>query len=266
MFASAARDWGFDRSQSHVRRQACLARDPSARDRLVVLAVEQEPAVVSAVADALRGQPIELRICDDAASALLILGRTCPDVVLLGPNGGRLDPVEFISIARTEDPGVPILAGAGGESGEFASRAAAAGATAVIPRPYRGSELLALLRSLAPRPERLRMRPPLIDLGRLRIDGAVPQLWIDGKRITLPPMEFLLLRYFAERVGAVLTREELLDAVWGDGHRANSNTLTVHIMRLRKRLGDDDGEGEARWIRAVRGLGYQFTVPEAADG
>ncbi len=103
-----------------------------------------------------------------------------------------------------------------------------------------------------------------IELGRLRIDGSVPQLWIDGRQVSVPPMEFLLLRYFAGHIGEVISRAELLDAVWGNEAHANSNTLTVHILRLRKRLGDD--EGEPQWIKAIRGLGYQLSVPAGAGG
>lgn len=229
--------------------------------RLTVLVVEQSQDVVRGLVEAVAGQPIVLETCDDAAGALLRLGRARPDVVILGPVAGRLDPLDFIKIALSDDPGLPILAGAGGDSPEFAAGAAAAGATAVIQRPYRVVELLALLQSLAPRVRNLRLRPPPIDLGRLRVDGASPQAWVDGKQVSVPPMEFVLLRYFAERVDQVISRAELVEAVWGENQHANSNTLTVHIMRLRKRIGGDRG---ADWIRAVRGLGYQFTVP--ADG
>lgn len=230
--------------------------------RLAVLVVEQRQDVLRDLVEAVAGQPIVLDTCDDAAGALLRLGRVRPDVVLLGPVSGRLDPLDFIKIALSDDPDLPILAGAGGDSAEFAAGAAAAGAMAVIQRPYRVVELLALLQSLAPRGGKLKMRPPPIDLGRVRVDGATPRAWVDGSQVSVPPMEFVLLRYFAERVGQVISRAELAEVVWGDNQQANSNTLTVHIMRLRKRLGGDRGSD---WIRAVRGLGYQFTVPAGGD-
>lgn len=229
--------------------------------RLAVLVVEQRRDVVRGLVEAVVGQPIVLDTCDDAAGALLRLGRLRPDVVVLGPVAGRLDPIDFIRIALSDDPNLPILAGAGSDSSQFAAGASAAGATAVIQRPYRGPELLAMLRSLAPHTKNLQLRPPPIDLGRIRVDGAVPQAWVDGKQISVPPMEFVLLRYFAERVGQVISRAELVDAVWGEDQQSNSNTLTVHIMRLRKRLGGDGVD----WIKSVRGLGYQFTVPGAGE-
>lgn len=227
-------------------------------DRLVLLLVEERPDLVRGVTESVTGQPITVATSADAAAGLLALGRLNPDVVLLGPVRGSLTAVDFIRVARRDDPELPIVAGAGPDCPEFAGAATAAGATAVIPRPYRATELLAFVRSLA-RAEHLPLRPPPIDIGRLRVDGAIPQMWLDGRQVTLPPMEYVLLRYLADRVGQVLSRAELIDAVWGDSQHASSNTLTVHIMRLRRRLGDDGGGAE--WIRSVRGLGYQLTVP-----
>lgn len=233
--------------------------DAGARpDRLTVLVVEQQHDIVRNLLDAVAGQPITLAICADAAEALLVLGRTSPDAVLVGPVHGSLDPIEFIRVVRSDDPDMAVLAGAGSDAAEFAAGASTAGATAVIPRPYRVDQLLALLRSLTPRAANLRLRPQPIDLGRLRIDGAIPQAWVDGTLVSIPPIEFLLLRSLGERVGHVVTRAELVDAVWGGAQPASSNTLTVHVMRLRKRLGEHI---DAEWIRSVRGIGYQLTVP-----
>lgn len=235
------------------------AGPPARVDRLVLLLVEERQDVVRALTESVAGQPITVATSADAAAGLLALGRLNPDVVLLGPVRGSLTAVDFIRVARRDDPELPIVAGAGPDCPEFAGAATAAGATAVIPRPYRAAELLAFVRSLA-RAEHLPLRPPPIDLGRLRVDGAIPQIWLDGRQVTLPPMEYVLLRYLADRVGQVLSRAELIDAIWGvDSQQGSSNTLTVHIMRLRRRLGDD-GDG-AEWIRSVRGLGYQLTVP-----
>lgn len=263
MAASMVNAWESDNSQFHARRRACLSSSNKVHYRIAVLVVDQGEAV-DQVLEAAAGQPVEIHVCADPAEALLHVGRLCPDVVLLGPGSGRLDPVEFLAIVRADDPQLPVVVGADTGSSEFTSRANDAGASAVIPRPYRVRELLALINSLAPAPHQVDLRPLAVDLGRLRVDGAVPQMWLDGRQIELPPMEFLLLRFFAERVGALVTRQEVLDAVWGEGSSVRSNTLSVHIMRLRKRFGDDDTNPQ--WIRSVRGLGYQFSVPPASRG
>ena len=105
-----------------------------------------------------------------------------------------------------------------------------------------------------------RVRPLPIDLGRLRVDGAAARIWVDGTESLIPAMEFLLLRYLAERHGEIVTREELVCAGWGEGAAVPSNSLNVHLARLRRRFPGDSGE---HWIRPIRGIGYQFLVPAA---
>lgn len=257
--------WESLNSQFHARRRACLTCRDVVPDRVATVLVEDDDEVADALIGAFVGQPVEILRCADPAEALLAVGRTCPDAVVLGPATGLMSALEFLAVVRATDEDLPIVVGAGTGTGDFVSRATDFGATAVVRRPYRPRELLGLLRSLAPRPDRLEVRPLAIDLGRLRIDGGMPQFWLDGRTVELPPMEYLLLRYFAERPGTALTRAELINAVWGEGAKDRSNTLTVHIARLRKRLGDD--EQRPQWIKAVRGLGYQFTVPaHSANG
>ncbi|MEI8406475.1 MULTISPECIES: response regulator transcription factor [unclassified Kribbella] len=251
-------------SRSHPVRTRRRSGHPVQRKlqfRISVLVVDHGAEVDELLAAAV-GQPLEVHVCTDAAEALLHVGKLCPDVVLLGPGGGRLDPIDFLHILRADDPEQPVIVGADTGCAEFTSRASDAGASAVVPRPYRVRELLALINSLAPAPNQVDLRPLALDLGRLRVDGAVPQMWLDGRQIELPPMEFLLLRFFAERPGVLVTRQEVLDAVWGKGAKVRSNTLNVHIMRLRKRLCDD--EQGPQWIKVIRGLGYQFKVPPTA--
>ncbi|MFC6091550.1 response regulator transcription factor [Saccharothrix lopnurensis] len=248
--------WESDNSRFHSRGRACRTTGRKLPDRLALLVVDGGPEA-DELARSMAGQPVELRTCPDPAEALLVVGRTCPDVVLLGPAAGRLDPLEFLSIVRADDPDVPVVVGAD-PGGDFASRATDAGASIVVPRPYRVKQLLALLKSLSTGTEKIDIRPMAIDLGRLKVDGEVPRMWLDGIEVNLPPMEFLLLRYLAERVGSVLTRQAVSEALWGQAP-PSSNSLNVHVGRLRKRLGDDDQDPQ--WIRVVRRLGYQFTVP-----
>lgn len=263
MSGSLAEGWESDNTQFHARRRACLAGRGRALDRLAVLLVEHDTDIAQQLLDAFVGQPVELLHCADPVRALLQVGRACPDAVILGPTRSGLDAAEFLTVVHECDAELPIIVGAGAGSGDLAAKATELGATAVVRRPYPARELLGMLRSFAPRPDEVELRPMVLDLGRLRVDGAVPQFWLDGRAVPLPPQEFILLRYLAERVGAVLSRTELNRAVWGDKQGVRSNSLTVHIMRLRKRLGDN--EHNPQWIKVVRGLGYQFTVPGPSD-
>ncbi|WP_214365838.1 winged-helix domain-containing protein [Pseudonocardia sp. H11422] len=254
--------WESDNSQSHARRRACLAAGAAQPARVAVLVVDTED-IARDLGRALAGQPVELERASDPAHGLLLVGRLCPDAVLLGPGAGRLDPLSFLEVVHAGEPDLPVIVGVGPGDAALAAGAVVLGA-AVLAHPYRADQLLRLLPSLVPAQRTIEIRPLTLDLGRLTIDGAAPQMCLDGVTTRLPMREYLLLRYLAERVGAVVSRKEAVRAIWGvDGVRG-SNTLTVHVMRLRRRLHDD--EDNPQWIQAIRGLGYQFTVPSSSPG
>ena len=216
------------------------------------------PECAGIVRSSLTGQPVEIESTDNPATGLLLVGRICPDIVLVGPVSGPLDVIGFLEVLHGAEPDLPVIVGIGSGNSALAGQAALLGA-AVLAHPYRIDALLRLLTSLVKRERPLDVHPLNLDLGRLQIDGAAPRMWLDGTEERLPMREYLLLRYLAERTGAVVARKDIIRAIWGvDGVRG-SNTLTVHIMRLRRRLLDDDSDPQ--WIQVIRGIGYQFTVP-----
>jgi DNA-binding response OmpR family regulator len=216
------------------------------------------PECAGIVRSALTGQPVEIESTDNPATGLILVGRVCPDIVLLGPVSGPVDVIGFLEVVRRAEPDLPVVVGIGPGNSALAGQAALLGA-AVLAHPYRIDALLRLVTSLVRREHPLDVHPPDLDLGRLRIDGAAPRMWLDGTEERLPMREYLLLRYLAERSGAVVARKDIIRAIWGTDGVRGSNTLTVHVMRLRKKLHDD--ETDPRWIQVIRGVGYQFTVP-----
>lgn len=247
-------------SQFHTRRRACLAGCGQGQGPAAVLLVAAQDDA-DTLTEALAGQLLELELVHDPAEALLAVGRTCPDVVVLGPTHGRLDSLTFLEVVRTHEPDLPVVVGVSPADSGLAGPAAGLGA-AVLAHPYDPDRLLRLLRSLIPGRRHLEPRPLVLDLGRLRIDSAAPRIWLDGRPIKLPMREHLVLRYLAERRDTVVSRRELVVALWGEEDTRTNDSLTVHILRLRRRLGDD--KTHPQWIEAVRGLGYQFTVPPHA--
>lgn len=205
------------------------------------------------------GQAADVRPCTDLAAALVLVGRLTPDVIVIGDSGGSggsIDPVLFLRAVRQVDTSVPVIVGVRESRPLLGPDVLSAGATAVVRCPFSPGDLLRLLYSTSDGAHLIKPLP--IDLGRLRVDGAAPRMWLDGVETVLPPMEFLLLRYLAERHGEILPRRELLTAAWGDRPSASSNSLAVHLARLRNRL---EGDSDEDWIRPIRGIGYQFLVP-----
>lgn len=226
--------------------------------RLAVLLVDHSASRGPLVA-AMSAEALEVHTADTAADALLLVGRAAPDVVVAGPTGGRLDLVALVGALHRHEPELPVIVGLGPRDGELAAGLAALEPAAVIGYPFRIDYVVRLVRTLVSpdRPAAVGMEP--IDLGRLRIDGTMPEIWLDDEQVVLPLREFLLLRHLAEHVGRVVSRSEIGEAVWGSAETGTNNTVAVHVMRLRRRLGG--ARAGARWIRAVRGVGYQLDVP-----
>ena len=223
---------------------------------LVLLACGQ--AEVERLQQAWLGQAIDVLYCADLALALARIGQSRPDMVVVGDAGGVLGPVDFLVALRQVDTSTPVIVGLDDARPQLGAEALAAGSTAVVRRPFSPEAVLRLMDSSTTGEGAFRVRPMPIELGRLRVDGAATRIWVDGAESLIPAMEFLLLRYLAERHGEIVTREELVSAGWGAGARVPSNSLNVHLARIRRRFPADAGED---WIRPVRRIGYQLIVP-----
>lgn len=209
------------------------------------------------------GQAVDVEHRTDLGAALYLAGKVAPDVIVLGAVEDGLRPEEFLHALRQVDVRTPVVVGDGAPGG--AALLYGAGATAVVPMPLAAGPLLTAIEAAVGDGSAFRTCPLALDLGRLRIDGAGPRIWIDDVQCVIPPMEFLLLRYLAERPGQIISRAELVSAAWGEPVAQHSNSLSVHVARLRRRFCDLAGEA---WIRPVRGFGYQLAVsgrPAARD-
>ncbi|MEV2278327.1 response regulator transcription factor [Nocardiopsis sp. NPDC049922] len=229
--------------------------------RPTLLVGESDRRGVSELRTLLAGEPIDVLYCEEAPKALLLLGRTAPDAVLLGSMDGPIDPLEFLRIVRSSDRVLPVVVGVPPGDASYAETARSLGATRTVERPYRADTLLPVLRSLVRGLGRDPQGSTTIDLGRLRVDGEAPAFRLDGRLVALPPTEYLLLRHLARNVDTVVSRQELIRAAWAGDAPVRTNTLNVHVMRLRRRLGDD--RARPRWISTVHGVGYRLTVPES---
>jgi DNA-binding response OmpR family regulator len=206
----------------------------------------------------LERQNVEVTVVADAAEALVLVGMLRPDAVVLAADPGELSSGSFVR-ALARHTKVPTVVGVASGEGGQADAALAAGASAAIARPYRLPELILMLRSF--RPEAVGMPEPTLVCGALRLDPSTLDVRLHDRPVRLPLREYQVLRFFMIHVDRVVTRDQIYDAVWGGPGGDASNTLTVHINRLRKRLGDDHGDPQI--ILTVRGLGYRFVPPAA---
>ncbi|MDW4910024.1 response regulator transcription factor [Streptomyces sp. ADMS] len=215
-----------------------------------LLLVEPDAELAAKALARFKGAGIRTVVCHDGAEALLQVGTRHPGAVLLGA------PLPVVSAARVTEliarlHPVPVIVGAGPDGAEEATAAVAAGALAFVARPYRTEEIVPLLMS-GRRGDG--SAEPLI-VGDIELDPAGFHVYVRGRSIQLPVREFLLLRYFMERPNKLVSRAELTQALWGTAS-LDSNTLTVHVRRVRTRLREEGGS--CCTIDAIRGMGYRL--------
>ncbi len=130
------------------------------------------------------------------------------------------------------------------------------GADDYIVKPFGILELGARIRGLLRRSGRQESEERL-EVGKLRIEKSLREVYFDGQMVRLTLKEFELLRYLAQNRSRVVTREELLDHVWGYEYAGETRTLDMHIRTLRQKLGEEG----ASYVMTIRGVGYRLSCP-----
>ena len=228
-------------------------RAPGRRQETLLLVIDPDPAAAT-LAEEL-GPHVDVQLCGTAAEGLLVAGSVGPDVVLVVADPGDIAARTVVALLDRRC-GIPVVVAADGGQGALAGAALDAGAVACVPYPYRSAQLLALLRAVrAPDPAEDRV----LRCGALELDADAQTVHLRGTPIQLPPREFLLLHFLMTRPGRVVSQAQLRAAVWGESDRSGSNTVSVHVGRLRRRLGDD--HRAVRIITTVGRSGYRLQAP-----
>jgi two-component system response regulator MprA len=215
-----------------------------------VLVVEDDEAIADVLRRTLRQEGHEVRSSIDGLDALVVAAEFVPDVVILDLGLPDLDGVEVCRRLRAESD-VPILILTA--RGELGDRVVGldSGADDYLVKPFERQELLARMRAL------MRRRPPrgsaALVVGDLRLNPDTREVTRGEREIELTNREFELLEYLMRNEKLVVSRERLLEEVWGYDPLAMTNTIDVFISNLRRKL--EEG-GEARLLHTKRGAGY----------
>ena len=223
-----------------------------------ILIVEDEDSLATLLEYNLGKEGYRVAVAPDGEEALLRVDEELPDLVILD---WMLPKVSGIEVCRRLRQGqktrnIPIimLTARGEESDRI--RGLDTGADDYVVKPFAMSELGARVRAVL-----RRVRPGLtedvIGYGDIVLDRVAHRVRRDGRDIHLGPTEYRLLDHLMRHPGRVFSREQLLDAVWGSEVYVEARTVDVHIGRLRKALGGEDG---ANPIRTVRSAGYSLDL------
>jgi DNA-binding response OmpR family regulator len=180
------------------------------------------------------------------------------DAIVLDLMLPRLSGIEVCRRLRADGNGVPVLMLTARSAVPERIEGLDAGADDYLVKPFSLGELQARLRALSRRS--LPARPDLIEAGDLTLDSAGRDVRVNGSPVELTGTEFALLEYLMRNSGAVLTRDQLREEVWGEGFEPSSNVVDIYVHYLRRKL-KGAGLGYDP-IRTVRGLGYAFRKPE----
>ncbi len=191
-----------------------------------------------------------LEMCEDRECALIIL-----DLNLPGMSGFELCRALR---RRRRTAQIPILMLSARISEDDKVHGFDLGADDYVTKPFSMRELKARVAALLKR-RRETEAALAFDDGRLVVDFEQMSARFEGKALTLTRKEFQLLKLFVENRGRILTRDLLLERVWGLEYLGESRTIDVHISRLRQKLGGED------YIETVVGLGYRFRAPESVE-
>ena len=222
-----------------------------------VLVVEDEDAIAEAVRARLHSEGYQVLVASDGPEAIRVHAERRPDLVVLDLMLPGMDGLEVCQrIQRDGWTPVLMLTARTEEADKVAGFAV--GADDYLTKPFSLRELAARVQAILRRRERIEgstdeasiQRPGLVvDVRRRRVE-------VDGEEIQLTPLEFEILRVLAREPGMVLSRDQLMDRIWGYRDHAGGRVVDSHVARLRRKLGEDGND--PRFIRTVHGVGYAF--------
>jgi two-component system, OmpR family, response regulator MprA len=226
-----------------------LGSNGDARDGRV-LVVEDDADIADVLRRSLRQEGYSVRTAVDGVEALTLAADFMPDLVVLDLGLPRLDGMEVVRRLRVEGD-VPILILTARAETDDRVEGLDRGADDYLVKPFERQELLARIRAL------LRRRPPRgsasLIVGDLRLNPDTREVSRGDREIELTNREFELLEYLMRNERLVISRERLLDEVWGYDPTAATNTIDVFISNLRRKL---EADGEPRVLHTKRGAGY----------
>ncbi len=224
-----------------------------------VLIAEDEDSFVDALVLGLRREGFLTTVAHDGVEALTLFDAVQPDLVLLDVMLPKLSGLDVCRDIRARSS-VPIIMVTAKGTELDTVVGLEVGADDYVSKPYRLRELVARMRAAlrrAPRDDdETAVATEVLQVGDVRLDPGRHEVMVRSSDVTLPLKEFELLELLLGNAGRVLTRDTLIDRIWGPHYVGDTKTLDVHIKRLRAKIEEDPSNPTL--ITTIRGLGYRF--------
>ena len=223
-----------------------------------ILVVDDEPVFRDTLAFNLRRDGFEVATAGDGIAAVEAFNSVSPDLILLDLMLPGISGIEVCKRVR-ESSSVPIIMVTAKDDEIDKVVGLEVGADDYLTKPYSYRELLARIRAVLRRsvPEAPSAEPSeMLRVGRIEMDTEAHEVRVNGKEIQMPLREFELLELFLNNPDRVLTRNQILDRIWGLNYIGDTKTLDVHVKRIRSKIEEDPSRPTA--LITVRGLGYKL--------
>lgn len=224
-----------------------------------VLIVDDEAGVRKALQRGLRGEGMDVVTAADGPSALELARTGSFDALLLDIMLPGLSGYRVLQQLRAEGVATPVLLISAKDGEVDQADGLDLGADGYLVKPFSFVVLVAQVRAVLRRAAASGVRGPL-RIGELLVDRATREVHWQDEPVLLTPREFELLEVLVGRAGTVVTKDELLGAVWGDEQAATRNVVEVYVGYVRRKL---DAAGAGHLLRTVRGHGYLAVDPDA---
>lgn len=219
-----------------------------------ILLVDDEQSILHSVRAYLEQEDYNVRTAINGRAALKEVATFHPDLVVLDIMLPELDGLEVLrQLRQTSDVYVIMLTAKADETDKIVGLSM--GADDYVTKPFSPRELVARIKAALRRLSGTQTRTELA-FARLRIDTAARLAWKDGQVVDLTPIEWTLLHKLMQNHGRALSRDQLIEQVWGYDYYGDERVVDVHIGRLRKKIEDDPTDPTL--IATVWGAGYRF--------
>ena len=229
------------------------AGEPARETGRTVLMVDDDPDVRTSVSRGLRHSGFDVRVAASGKEALRLLSSETHDALVLDVQMPELDGVAVVTALRALGNDIPICVLSARDTVNDRIAGLEAGADDYLTKPFDLGELVARLHALLRRASQRPEPSESMTVGPLTIDTTRRLVFVAGQRADLTKREFDLLAVLAEHAGVVLSRQQLLELVWGYDFDVDTNVADVFVSYLRRKL---ERDGVPRVIHTVRGIGY----------
>ena len=226
-----------------------------------ILVVEDEASIRNIVRTYLESAGFTAVCADNGLDALKLARQHHPDLIILDLNLPGMDGIEVAARLREEsDVYILMLTARSEESDRVAGLRI--GADDYLTKPFSPRELVARVEAILRRARAVGPMTPrnVFPFRHVTVDADAHEVWVGSDILSLTPTEFSLLLELARHAGRVLTREQLIDRVWGVDFYGNDRVVDVYVGQVRRKLEQATGE---TLIQTVRGVGYKFSDEQA---